>query len=65
MRLHKVGGLPVVDGEGRLVGIITERDLMDLAGQLLEEAARRRVAGPWGPHMEWASEGPSHRRAVP
>lgn len=38
MRQHKVSGLPVVDGEGRLVGIITERDLMDLAGKLLEEA---------------------------
>jgi CBS domain-containing protein len=25
---HKVGGLPVLDGEGKLVGIITESDLL-------------------------------------
>lgn len=28
MRWHKIGGLPVVDGDGRLVGIITESDLL-------------------------------------
>ncbi|HVS02999.1 MAG TPA: CBS domain-containing protein [Thermoanaerobaculia bacterium] len=35
MRRHKIGCLPVVD-EGRLVGIITERDFMNVAGQLLQ-----------------------------
>jgi CBS domain-containing protein len=39
MRWNKIGGLPVVDGEGRLVGIITESDLL-LA--LAETAFRRR-----------------------
>jgi acetoin utilization protein AcuB len=28
MRWHKVGGLPVVDADGRLVGIVTESDLL-------------------------------------
>ncbi|WP_376791330.1 CBS domain-containing protein [Thermoflexus sp.] len=35
MRDHKFGGVPVVE-EGRLVGIITETDLMDLLIRLLE-----------------------------
>lgn len=25
---HKIGGLPVVDGNGRLIGIVTETDLL-------------------------------------
>lgn len=36
MRDHKVGCLPVVD-DGRLVGIVTERDFMNIAAALLEE----------------------------
>jgi CBS domain-containing protein len=35
MRAHKVGCLPVVR-EGKLVGIVTESDFLDLAGRLLE-----------------------------
>ncbi len=27
MKTHKIGGIPVIDGEGRLVGIVTNRDL--------------------------------------
>jgi CBS domain-containing protein len=38
MKQRRVSGLPVVDDDGRLVGIITERDLMHFAGQLLEQA---------------------------
>jgi CBS domain-containing protein len=38
---HKYGCLPVVDGDGRLVGIVTDSDLVRLAGQLLDERARR------------------------
>jgi CBS-domain-containing membrane protein len=34
---HKIGCLPVVDDDGRLVGIVTEEDFMDLASKLLEE----------------------------
>lgn len=36
MRQHKIGCLPVVK-EGRLVGIVTERDFMELAAELLEQ----------------------------
>ncbi len=36
MREHRISCLPVVDSERRLVGIITERDFMGIAGQLLE-----------------------------
>lgn len=27
MRVHKIGGIPVIDGQGKLVGILTNRDL--------------------------------------
>lgn len=38
MRAHKVGCLPVVnERDGTLVGIITERDLIEVAGALLEK----------------------------
>ena len=36
MREHRVSCLPVVDRNKRLVGIVTERDFMSIAGQLLE-----------------------------
>ena len=36
MREHRVGCLPVVQA-GTLVGIVTEHDFMEIAGQLLEE----------------------------
>ena len=36
MRRHKIGCLPVVDN-GRLVGIVTAHDFMNVAGQLLED----------------------------
>ena len=36
MKERKVSCLPVVDGDGRLVGILTERDFMGIAGKLLE-----------------------------
>ncbi len=39
MREHGVGCLPVVQ-EGRLVGIVTEHDFMDIAGMLLEQRLR-------------------------
>ena len=44
MRLHKVGCLPVVEN-GKLVGIVTERDFMNVAGQLLEAVLQGRAAG--------------------
>ena len=39
MREHKVSCLPVVRAE-RLVGILTERDLIEVAAQLLENHLR-------------------------
>jgi CBS domain-containing protein len=36
MRQHRIGALPVVR-DGHLMGIVTERDFIRLAGQLLEE----------------------------
>ena len=39
MREKRVGCLPVVS-EGRLLGVVTEDDFMDIAGQLLEERLR-------------------------
>jgi CBS domain-containing membrane protein len=35
MRARKLGCMPVVDGSGNLLGIITEADFVRLAGQLL------------------------------
>lgn len=39
MKAHKVGCLPVVQGD-RLVGLVTERDLINVAAQLLEQQLR-------------------------
>jgi CBS domain-containing protein/gamma-glutamyl:cysteine ligase YbdK (ATP-grasp superfamily) len=39
MKTHRVGCLPVVQGD-RLVGLITERDLVNVAAQLLEQQLR-------------------------
>ena len=36
MRENRISALPVIDQDGHLVGIITERDFMPIAGQLLE-----------------------------
>ena len=36
MRDRRVSCLPVIDKRTRLVGIVTERDFMSIAGQLLE-----------------------------
>jgi len=38
---HKIGGLPVVDGSGDVVGIITESDLFEILVQELDRDAGR------------------------
>lgn len=43
---HRFGCLPVVDGEGALVGIITESDFMRLASRLLDAAEAGDAAAP-------------------
>ncbi|HZN41339.1 MAG TPA: CBS domain-containing protein, partial [Planctomycetota bacterium] len=40
MRRHRVGSLPVVEESNRLVGIITERDLIRVAAMLFEKHLR-------------------------
>ncbi len=44
MRRHKVGSLPVVEEGNRLVGIITERDLIRVAAMLFEKHLRENQA---------------------
>jgi CBS domain-containing protein len=39
MRIHRIGCLPVVNGH-RLVGIVTERDFLNVAGKLMEQQLR-------------------------
>jgi CBS domain-containing protein len=39
MKERGIGSLPVVK-DGRLIGIVTERDFMDIASELLEEKLR-------------------------
>ncbi len=41
MRQHKISCVPVVEDDNRLVGIVTERDFMGIAGQLLESFLER------------------------
>ena len=38
---HKIGGLPVIDGSGDVVGIITESDLFEMLVQELDRDADR------------------------
>ncbi|MGD2116341.1 MAG: CBS domain-containing protein, partial [Acidobacteriota bacterium] len=40
MKDHRIGCLPVTGEDGKLLGIVTERDFMTMAGQLLEESLR-------------------------
>ena len=45
MRQRRVGCLPVVEGD-TLVGIVTERDFMKIAGRMLEEHLRKATSDP-------------------
>jgi acetoin utilization protein AcuB len=38
MMAHRIGGLPVIDAEQRLVGIITESDILKVAVSMLDAA---------------------------
>lgn len=50
MKANRIGCLPVVDEEHRLVGIVTERDFMNMAAQLLEESLEEKASpGGHGP----------------
>ena len=37
MKEHRIACLPVVDSKQKLVGIVTDHDFMDVAGQLLQQ----------------------------
>ncbi len=45
MRKHKIACIPILSGE-RLIGILSERDLMDLAAELLEQNLSEETAAP-------------------
>jgi acetoin utilization protein AcuB len=54
LRGRVIGCLPVLDGEGRLVGIVTTSDLLDLLGRGTERPvakAQRRTLGRRGPRQ--------------
>ena len=46
MAENKIGGLPVVDADGNIVGVITETDVL-LKGQSPVEAPKLAFYGPW------------------
>lgn len=55
MRLNKISSLPVIDN-GKLVGIVTERDFMNIARDLLEERLEARSRSRNGLHEPSAAE---------
>ena len=44
LEIHEVTGLPVVDGDGKLVGVISQTDLLRGSGDV-HSAVRRRYTG--------------------
>lgn len=56
MRRHSIGCLPVVK-EGRLVGVITERDFMRVARDLLEKSLREEEEGSLRPPVTPSPQG--------
>jgi CBS domain-containing protein len=51
MALNNITGLPVIDDHARLLGIITEKDILVLLHRSLEEASLDRVVGRVGSFM--------------
>ena len=51
MALNNITGLPVVDDEGTLVGIITEKDILALLCHRLEDTGLDRATGNVGQFM--------------
>ena len=59
MRTHQISGVPIVDGKGDLVGILTSRDLRfqkELDRRISEVMTRNLVTGPVGTTLEQAKE---------
>ena len=40
---HKIGALPVIDGEGRLVGVVSERDIIRVLAANKDDVRARKV----------------------
>jgi len=59
LRGRRIGSLPVVDGTGAVVGIVTTTDLLDLIGRGVEKPA------PRGKRRDLARRGPRPRPAGP
>jgi len=45
LRVNRIGGLPVVDADGNLVGVISQSDLLLAASPSIEAAIRNRPSG--------------------
>jgi CBS domain-containing protein len=45
LRLNRISGLPVVDADGSLLGVISQTDLLLVASPALEAAIRNRPSG--------------------
>jgi len=45
---HRISGVPVVDGKGRLVGLISERDILEAMYPDRPELRQRRAGTPGG-----------------
>ena len=41
---HKIGALPVIDGDGRLVGVVSERDIIRLLAANKDDVRARKVS---------------------
>lgn len=57
---HKVSGLPVLDGEGRIIGIITQADLLTIAGiprgHVFNDVVMKYILGKPTPHHRTAKK---------
>ena len=60
---RKIGGLPVLDEAGKLLGIITETDLFKVLAAILRQ--RKRRAPRTGAKRRRAAKKPSARRGAP
>jgi CBS domain-containing protein len=46
MRERNIGSVPVIDDEGRLTGLVTVYDLLEIAGKVLEDFLRGQDSAP-------------------
>ena len=58
-RTHRVSGFPVVDGEGKVTGVVSETDLLALAAADPDPGAH---PAPWHPHRKQVTVGEATER---